>query len=192
MGQFRMARGRLRTRLRGPITADDRAGSWESLLEVVVVEAVILVEGLLYPLRYPGHGLGPQVHAATVVPGAEDVLPPRVRFFGEVLAVVGAARLLSEQGAAHDGLRRDQHGSQVEDALESLVHGNVEKPELAGPPLEVAKLLDPLAQAVAGADDAGVIPEEVAQFVDELLRVPSAASPSGSEDVEGREVLPCS
>src|SRR3712207_3366892 len=156
MGQCRMARGRLRTRLRGPITADDRAGSWKSLLEVVVVEAVVLVEGLLYPLRHPGYGLGPQVHAATVVPGAEDVLPPRARFFGEVLAVVGAARLLSEQGAAQDGLRRDQHGAQVEDVLEPptrAIRGGAGALESIGPLLEATKALDSLAQPISGRSE---------------------------------------
>src|SRR3712207_4051052 len=190
MGQFRMARGRLRTRHRGPITSDDRAGSRKSLLEVVVVEAVVLVEGLLYPRRHRGHGLGPQVHAATVVPGAEDVLAPRVRFFGEVLAVVGAARLLSEQGAAHDGLRHDQHGAQVEGALEPPTRANrggAGALESVGPLLEATKALDPLAQPLSGADDAGVVPDEVSQLFYEPLGFLGARG--GRERVEGCEVL---
>src|SRR5687767_1557789 len=62
-----------------------------SLLQVVVVEAVVLVEGLAYLRRHLAHGLGPQVHIAPFVPGAEDVLLPPVRLLGEVLAVVGTA-----------------------------------------------------------------------------------------------------
>jgi hypothetical protein len=86
-------------------------GSERVLLEVVVVETLVLVEGLLYLRRHFGHRLGPQVHpAAAVVPSAEDVLPPRFRLLGEVLAVVGAARLLSEQGLRVKGMRfRDAH-----------------------------------------------------------------------------------
>ncbi len=80
-----------------------------TLLEVVVVEAVVFVEGLLYHFRQLGHGLSPQVHVAPLVAGPEYVLPPRVRLLGEVLAVVSAARLLADEGSAHDGLGRDEH-----------------------------------------------------------------------------------
>ena len=156
----------------------------------MIIEAVVLVEGLLYPLRHPGHRLGPQVHAATVVTGAEYVIPPRVRFFREVLAVVGAARLLSEQGAAHDGLRRDQHGAQVEGALEPptrAIRGGAGALESVGPLLEATKALDPLAQPLSGADDAGVVSDEVSQLFDEPLGFLGARA--GRERVEGREVL---
>src|SRR5918997_5375563 len=57
--------------------------------------------------------------------------------------------------------------------------------------LKVPELHEPLAQAVAAADDAGMVPDEVAQLVDELLRTSFAASCSGREDVEGCEVLLC-
>src|SRR3712207_3267348 len=77
-----------------------------SLLQVVVVEAVVLIEGLADLRRHLARGLGPQVHVALFVLGAEDVLLPPVRLPGEVLAVMGAARLLPGEGAAHDSLRR--------------------------------------------------------------------------------------
>ncbi len=68
--------------------------------------------------------------------------------------------------------------------LELPARGGIGDGKPPGTLLEVPELRDPLAQAVAGADYAGVDPDEVAQLVDELLRVPFVAR-SDRESVAG-------